>query len=845
MPVFSKAAPRPQGQRQEPKPQRLDSLKSPQSRRIPFQAPAAKKRSNRISVCTDPKCGSTNLDEENGHLVCQECGIIVQETNIVSDNTFIETGGGESMRAGVTVGNDASRARVYDPVGARIAGGRHAIRAVAGHPLNIVQDLQDAAMQVYKLAIANNFIQGRHTRSVAAVCLYIACRKNKGENNKWMLIDFADKCGMNVFKLSMTFKALLKELNLNDNVFGIEPVNTESLILRFAGDMMLGDKTQRIANEAVRIVQRMSRDWITEGRRPGGICGAALILAARMNNLRRAVREVVYMVKVAEVTVSKRLEEFKATESGDLTVEQFRTVDLPGAADPPAFNRMAKSKKKKVKSRKESGKKGKAPVEIEAEVDAEDVSERGASVTSLSRRTRRGKRKAPIVLDDDTTDDDSEGAGSTTSLNTNIQLPTPANTQAQRNHRTMPPPPVPIDPALLHVSNQRLAELQTGSSPSSAGPALSTRSRGRPPGKTQPLPEPSARDKQVEEEIETQIQEILGNEINLDNAKHAHNYPDAPGLGAVAQKEAGLSAPPPTQSGTAVLTGGQELAEGGSLLEPCRLSPARSSRSSASNHSNFSRSSSRSQSPPLKRRRTIRSVQLITSDSTTQPLLDQIPSSEVIPEEEFADDIDVANCLLSSQESTIKERLWVNANSDYLRAFQAKMLRQQLAEQNGTAKKVIKRTRKRTRMGDLSGVYDERGPPEDAAEATKRMMQKRAFSKKINYQQIDDVYGGSRTGSEAPGAPGSQERSRRQSLAPTTTLGPDGEILVEGGDTPGSEVIEVGRVGDTRDHAIELEDVESDEDDYYNEDNEMAGVDEVVKEVLDGDEEDEVEDEDQ
>ncbi len=64
---------------------------------------------------------------------------------------------------------------------------------MAGHPLNIVQDLQDAAMQVYKLALANNFVQGRHTKSVAAVCLYIACRRSQ-ENNKWMLIDFADKC---------------------------------------------------------------------------------------------------------------------------------------------------------------------------------------------------------------------------------------------------------------------------------------------------------------------------------------------------------------------------------------------------------------------------------------------------------------------------------------------------------------------------------------------------------------------------------------------------------------------------------------------------------------------------
>lgn len=46
-------------------------------------------------------------------------------------------------------------------------------------------------MQIFKLAAANNFIQGRRTKSVAAVCLYIACRIQK-DSNRIMLIDFSD-----------------------------------------------------------------------------------------------------------------------------------------------------------------------------------------------------------------------------------------------------------------------------------------------------------------------------------------------------------------------------------------------------------------------------------------------------------------------------------------------------------------------------------------------------------------------------------------------------------------------------------------------------------------------------
>ena len=56
--------------------------------------------------------------------------------------------------------------------------------------LTIPQSISDAGNQIFKLAVANNFIQGRRTKSVAAVCLYIACRRQ--ESNQHMLIDFSD-----------------------------------------------------------------------------------------------------------------------------------------------------------------------------------------------------------------------------------------------------------------------------------------------------------------------------------------------------------------------------------------------------------------------------------------------------------------------------------------------------------------------------------------------------------------------------------------------------------------------------------------------------------------------------
>ena len=56
--------------------------------------------------------------------------------------------------------------------------------------LMIPESAMKAAGQVFKLAVGLNFIQGRRTKTVAAVALYIACRRQDG--NTVMLIDFAD-----------------------------------------------------------------------------------------------------------------------------------------------------------------------------------------------------------------------------------------------------------------------------------------------------------------------------------------------------------------------------------------------------------------------------------------------------------------------------------------------------------------------------------------------------------------------------------------------------------------------------------------------------------------------------
>jgi transcription factor IIIB 90 kDa subunit len=204
---------------------------------------------------------------------------------------------------------------------------------------------------------------------------------------------------------------------------GIQPVLPEDLIYRFAAKLEFGNDTSDIAETAVRLVKRMSKDWMVMGRRPSGVCGAALIIAARMYNYRRNPTEVVYIVKVTTQTIQKRLDEFKYTASSDLTIEEFLSNEfLESAHDPPSFYEKSEAFQAQKKTR---------------------------------------KRKRPIQLgEDEEGGEQQEGDGDQNQQGPNVssftpELATLPQVEYLRDEEgfIIPPPPrsrtIPIDPSLL------------------------------------------------------------------------------------------------------------------------------------------------------------------------------------------------------------------------------------------------------------------------------------------------------------------------------------------------------------------------------------------------------------
>ena len=83
------------------RPQRLDSLKNP----LPRLQLAEQAKKAHSKICPNPDCQSTNVGEEDGNVICQECGTVVSESTIVTDEVqFVETSSGGHQAVGNSIG---------------------------------------------------------------------------------------------------------------------------------------------------------------------------------------------------------------------------------------------------------------------------------------------------------------------------------------------------------------------------------------------------------------------------------------------------------------------------------------------------------------------------------------------------------------------------------------------------------------------------------------------------------------------------------------------------------------------------------------------------------------------
>lgn len=693
---------------------------------------AAEKLGKKALRCSNPHCKNPNVIETDHGLVCTGCGaLVVSDSNLVSEQGFGETESGRITALGVHVGESQTHQRTYAPGGALGTAGREPTvnrERSEAHAQNIMRSYQPllgvresevlSGMQIFKLAWGNSFVQGRTIDSVAVVCLYLACRRKRIQTEgkirpayDLMLIDFAERLNIDVFALGRMYSDLVRKLylqpdgSLNTEASGVLTALTpEDLVSRFV-DALEFDKNDnnKIKQDAVRIVKRMNRDWMDIGRRPSGVCGAAVILAARMNNYRRTIREVVLTAKVAEITINKRLEEFSDTASSKLSIDEFRQDEfLNGmtAADPPSWSR---THNPQVRTKKKRGRPRKYPLPEPQLSGMHAPSTQSSYGDDQTNPTEPPSKRLRL---------DAQG------------FAIPAIPQ-----RHLPVDP-PIDPALL-----------ADSGPSEIQPSA-PRTQGRPPGaKNWRAPPPTAAELAIETEIEHDIAEAFRR--NPDLAPDHQDYV-------------------PTQPTTSATATTDKNATETRVAEVQAMTPAKPPHT-------------KSGPPGPAVDSNIGNTDIVSLSPTLKPY-------------EFDDDDDVSNCLLSQAESEIKERVWVTMNADWLRQDHTKRIRRELREAEMRAQgldpalearrlaqnkgKRKDGTKKPGRRGDVSYLDEKKKGKEEegdegtrsrsASEAMRKMMEARGtFSRRVNYDALNAIYGFGDNESDSQGG----DRSRSASVA--------------------------------------------------------------------------------
>ncbi|CAH8392836.1 unnamed protein product [Eruca vesicaria subsp. sativa] len=264
---------------------------------------------------------------EGGALACNKCGRILENFNFSDEVTFIKNAAGQSQASGnivssVQSGITSSRARRSRIARDELMNLRDALQIGVDR-----DDVVNMASRLFDMAADQNFTKGRRSELVLSSCLYLACRY---KNLAVLLIDFSSYLRVSVYELGSVYLKLCELFYMVDNPNREdleELVDPSIFIERFIKSLLKGehdeDTRKKVIKTTTNIIASMKRDWMQTGRKPSGICGAAIYIAALSHGIMCSTTNIAHIVHMCGATITKRLNEFANTEAASLTVEKL------------------------------------------------------------------------------------------------------------------------------------------------------------------------------------------------------------------------------------------------------------------------------------------------------------------------------------------------------------------------------------------------------------------------------------------------------------------------------------------------------------------------------------------
>ncbi|KPI89255.1 putative transcription factor [Leptomonas seymouri] len=286
-----------------------------------------------MSACAHPT-SALYVDRQQGKTICTLCGDVVMDDQFELDPVFAQgsrPGGGGglrtlpgSFRPATFKGTHASISRSHSRP--TIDKARREMLNIA-RLLDISDETVERALGIYKVALNMNAVSGTRP-SVLCACLYAACRR---ERTSHVIYDFSRGCHEDPHAILTQMKLICHATHTE-----VPVVDPSCYVQRFAEEMDLREKTAEVIVCALKVLRAMQDDWISCGRRPMGVCAAALLVACYVFGIPRTPEQVCGMVRLTSNTITKRLNEFAVTPTAAL--ENIDDYEPSNNTLPPAFN---------------------------------------------------------------------------------------------------------------------------------------------------------------------------------------------------------------------------------------------------------------------------------------------------------------------------------------------------------------------------------------------------------------------------------------------------------------------------------------------------------------------------
>jgi transcription initiation factor TFIIB len=279
----------------------------------------------------------TFADESTGEVICNNCGVVVEENIEISatPRTFSKeefetrsrTGAPNSLTRhdmGLSTiisrfDRDASgnglnanmktimdRLRTWDhrtqvsrPRDRNLVKASNELDRLR-HKLSLTDAVMEKAAYIYRKAQARKLVRGRTILALTAASVYAACRELGVHRS---LKEIANASNVKFKEISRSYKLLLEALEIDVSI----PDPTKAIV-KVGSSLGLSEKTVR---EALMVLDEIRKHGSTAGKEPTGLAGTLLYLMSLKNGDKVTQKEISEAAGVTEVTIRNRAREIK------------------------------------------------------------------------------------------------------------------------------------------------------------------------------------------------------------------------------------------------------------------------------------------------------------------------------------------------------------------------------------------------------------------------------------------------------------------------------------------------------------------------------------------------------